>query len=195
MSVTVRTLTKPEFAAALDDVARLRIAVFRDWPYLYDGDLEYERPYLQAYLDSPDALVVGAWDGPRLVGVSTAAPMEDHAEELGAPLRALGHDLTDVYYCAESVLLPEYRGRGIGHAFFDAREGKARELGRHYMAFCSVKRPDDHPMRPAQVRTNDAFWAGRGYAPLPGVHATFSWRDIGAPAETVKTLQVWFRKL
>ena len=54
---------------------------------------------------------------------------------------------------------------------------------------------DDHPMRPAQARTNDAFWAGRGYAPLPGVHATFSWRDIGAPAETVKTLQVWFRKL
>ena len=195
MSVEVHVLTKEGFAAALDDVARLRITVFRDWPYLYDGDLEYERQYLAAYLESPDSLVVGAFDGTRLVGVSTAAPMEDHAEELGAPLVKLGYRLEDVYYCAESVLLPEYRGRGIGHAFFDAREAKARSLGRKYMAFCSVKRPDDHPMRPATFRTNDAFWMGRGYAPLEGVFAEYSWRDIGAREETKKSLQVWFRAL
>ncbi|MEZ5887498.1 MAG: GNAT family N-acetyltransferase [Paracoccaceae bacterium] len=195
MSVEVHVLTKEAFAAALDDVARLRITVFRDWPYLYDGDLEYERKYLAAYLQSRDSLVVGAFDGTRLVGVSTAAPMEDHAEELGAPLLALGYRLEEVYYCAESVLLPDYRGRGIGHAFFDAREAKARALGRKYMAFCSVTRPDDHPMRPATFRTNDAFWQGRGYAPLPGVFAEYAWRDIGAGEETRKELQVWFRAL
>lgn len=195
MSIDVQVLSKDAFAAALDDVAMLRITVFRAWPYLYDGDLTYERNYLAAYLESPDALVVGAFDGTRLVGVSTAAPLEDHAEELGAPLAALGYDLSDVYYCAESVLLPEYRGRGIGHAFFDAREAKARSLGRKYMVFCSVKRPDDHPMRPETFRTNDAFWRGRGYEPLPGVMSEFSWRDIGEIEETRKKLQVWFRKL
>lgn len=195
MSVEVHVLTKEGFAAALEDVARLRIAVFRDWPYLYDGDLEYERKYLAAYLESADSLVVGAFDGTRLVGVSTAAPMEDHAEELGAPLLARGYPLEEVYYCAESVLLPEYRGRGIGHAFFDAREAKARALGRRYMAFCSVKRPEDHPLRPAAFRTNDAFWQGRGYAPLEGVFADYSWRDIGERDETRKSLQVWFRAL
>lgn len=195
MTLDVRILSPKAFATAIDDVARLRIAVFRDWPYLYDGDLEYERSYLSAYLDSPDSLVVGAYDGPRLVGVSTAAPMEDHAEELAAPLTALGLDLTQVYYCAESVLLPEYRGQGIGHAFFDAREAKAGALGRRYMAFCSVKRPDDHPMRPATFRTNDAFWRGRGYRPVEGVMAEFSWRDIGMAEETTKSLQVWMREL
>ena len=113
----------------------------------------------------------------------------------GAPLLARGYRLEDVYYCAESVLLPEYRGRGIGHAFFDAREAKARALGRSYMAFCSVMRPQDHPQRPASFRTNDAFWQGRGYAPLEGVFADYSWRDIGEAAETRKSLQVWFRAL
>jgi GNAT superfamily N-acetyltransferase len=130
-----------------------------------------------------------------MVGVSTAAPMEDHAEELAAPLVKLGYRPDEVYYCAESVLLAEYRGRGIGHAFFDAREAKARALGRKYMAFCSVLRPADHPMRPATFRTNDAFWQGRGYAPLPGVFAEYSWRDIGDRDETRKQLQVWFRAL
>jgi hypothetical protein len=32
-----------ELEAALDDLARLRIAVFADWPYLYEGDAAYER--------------------------------------------------------------------------------------------------------------------------------------------------------
>ena len=69
---------------------RLRISVFRDWPYLYDGSLEYERAYLQTYRDSPGALLVGAFDGERLVGASTSTPMEDHAEAFAGPLRQIG---------------------------------------------------------------------------------------------------------
>lgn len=41
--LTTHILTGDTLTSALDDVARLRISVFRDWPYLYDGDLEYER--------------------------------------------------------------------------------------------------------------------------------------------------------
>ena len=193
MSVTVRALTGPALDAALDDVARLRIAVFRDWPYLYDGTLEYERAYLQTYRDSEGALLVGAFDGNKLVGASTSTPMEDHAEAFGAPFAARGFALTDILYGAESVLLPDYRGRGLGHRFFDLREDHARTLGRHHVAFCSVSRPDNHPARPADARTNDAFWQGRGYAPLPGVMAEFSWKDLGEAVETVKSLQFWMR--
>ena len=195
MGVTVRALTGAELEAALDGVAALRIAVFRDWPYLYDGTLEYEREYLSTYRTSPNALLVGAFDGDRLVGASTSTPMEEHAEAFAAPFAGQGMALTDIYYGAESVLLPEYRGQGIGHRFFDLREEFARRLGRKWLAFCSVKRPDDHPLRPASYRTNDAFWRGRGYAPLPGVLAEFSWKDVGETAESVKPLQFWMRAL
>ena len=61
--IRVEALTGAALDAALDDVARLRIAVFRAWPYLYDGDLEYERGYLDSYRTSPGAVVVGAFDG------------------------------------------------------------------------------------------------------------------------------------
>ena len=47
MSIEVLALTGDALEAALDDVARLRIAVFRAWPYLYDGHLDYERRYLE----------------------------------------------------------------------------------------------------------------------------------------------------
>lgn len=195
MGVTVRALTGDALEAALDGVAALRIAVFRDWPYLYDGTLDYEREYLQTYRTSANALLVGAFDGDRLIGASTSTPMEDHAEAFAAPFAGLGMPLTDIYYGAESVLLPEYRGQGIGHRFFDLREDFARSLGRRWLAFCSVTRPDDHPLRPATYRTNDAFWRGRGYAPLPGVQAAFAWKDVGEAGETVKRLQFWMRGL
>ncbi|NPD16875.1 GNAT family N-acetyltransferase [Xinfangfangia sp. D13-10-4-6] len=195
MSLSVRALTGAELEAALDDMARLRITVFRDWPYLYDGTLDYERGYLQAYRDSPGALLVAALDGDRIVGASTSAPMEDHASEFAAPVRQSGLALENILYGAESVLLPEYRGRGIGHRFFDLREVHARALGRSHVAFCSVIRPEDHPLRPEAYRGNDAFWQKRGYAPLPGAIAHFTWRDIDQPTDSEKPLQFWMREV
>nr|WP_242070055.1 GNAT family N-acetyltransferase [Tabrizicola soli] len=181
--------------AALDEVARLRITVFRDWPYLYDGTLEYERQYLDSYRDNPGALLVGAFHDGRLIGASTSTPMEDHAPEFSAPFRALGIAPERILYGAESVLLRPYRGLGLGHRFIDLREAHARALGRSHVAFCSVIRPEDHPARPAAARTNDAFWRGRGYEPLPGVVARFSWKDLGDSEESEKPLQFWMRAL
>ncbi|HET7923586.1 MAG TPA: GNAT family N-acetyltransferase, partial [Rhodanobacteraceae bacterium] len=40
--IDVKTFTGSHVAPHLDAVAALRIAVFRDWPYLYAGDREYE---------------------------------------------------------------------------------------------------------------------------------------------------------
>ncbi|MTH99338.1 GNAT family N-acetyltransferase [Roseibium sp. RKSG952] len=191
----VHALTGSTLAGALDDVARLRIAVFRAWPYLYDGDLEYERKYLQSYRDSDKAIVVGAFDGDRLIGASTGAPLTDHADDFAAAFEGSGLDLAEIFYCAESVLLPEYRGQGVGHRFFDLREAHAQSLGFGKCAFCAVQRPQDHPMRPASYRPLDEFWRARGYEKLAGAVAQFSWKDLGDKDETLKPLQFWIRDL
>ncbi len=193
--IDVRVLTGPDLEAALDGVAALRITVFRDWPYLYDGTLDYERQYLDTYRDNPGALLVGAFHDGRLVGASTSTLMEDHAEAFAAPLRTIGLPVGSILYGAESVLLPAYRGIGLGHRFIDLREAHARTLGRSHVAFASVVRPEDHPMKPPHARTNDAFWLGRGYRPLPDVVARFSGKDVGDTGETEKPLQFWMRAL
>ncbi len=195
MSLRVAPLTGPALEAALPDLARLRIAVFRDWPYLYDGDDAYERAYLRRYAASPGALVVAALDGPDIVGAATAAPMEDHAPEFAAALAAAGHAPEQALYCGESVLLHSHRGRGLGHAFFDAREAHGRALGRRVACFCAVIRAPDDPRRPPGYSPLDAFWRRRGYAPLPGAVATYRWREAGEAAETDHPMQMWLRAL
>ena len=191
----VRPLSRDDITAHLGDVAALRIAVFRDWPYLYDGNLDFERQYVASYRDHPGALLVGAFDLGRLIGASTSTPLEDQGPDITAPLVAHGLRADQVLWGPESVLLPAYRGQGIGHRFFDLREAHARSLGRSHVAFASILRGHDHPARPPNARSNDAFWRGRGYAPLPDAQVEFGWRDVGDPAETLKSLQIWLKAL
>ncbi len=193
--IRVAALTGAALDAVLDDVARLRIAVFRDWPYLYDGDLDYERGYLAAYQANERAVLVGAFDGTRLVGAATGMPMQDHADDFAAAFDGTGEDLARIFYCAESVLLPDWRGHGIGHRFFDLREDHARGLQLDKSAFCAVIRPEDHPLRPAGYTPLDPFWRKRGYHPLTGVLARFGWKDLDQPQETDKPLQFWMKTL
>ena len=194
MTLTFRDFTGPGIAPVLDDFARLRIEVFRDWPYLYDGDLDYERRYLADYAQG-DTILVGAFDGDRMVGAATGMPMAQHADDFAASFDGSGIDLSAIFYCAESLILPQWRGQGAGHVFFDRREAHARALGFGAVAFCGVIRPADHPMRPEGYRPLDAFWRGRGYAPVPGVVAEFGWTDIGETDETKKPLQFWMKQL
>ncbi|MFN7003614.1 MAG: GNAT family N-acetyltransferase [Roseinatronobacter sp.] len=195
MTLRFEIFTGGAIAGVIEGLAALRITVFRDWPYLYDGDLDYERRYLQGYAGNPRAIVVAAWAGERLVGASTGLPLTDADAEFAAAFEGSPHDPARIFYCAESVLLPECRGQGAGHHFFDAREEHARALGYAMTAFCSVIRAPDHPARPAGYRPLDGFWRKRGYAPLPGVTAQFHWRDLGDEAESDKTLQFWMRDL
>jgi GNAT superfamily N-acetyltransferase len=195
MTIEVHALTGPALDAVIDDVARLRREVFSEWPFLYDGRFDYERAYIETYRDHPGALLIGAFHEGRLIGASTSTPLEDHAEAFAPLFAPMGIALSAILYGAESVLLPPYRGIGLGHRFIDLREAHARALNRNYVAFCSVIRPPDHPARPANARSNEAFWRGRGYAPLPGVVAEFAWKDLGAAEETTKPLQFWMREL
>ena len=196
MAIDVRSLTGDEIKTVLPDLARLRIVVFRDYPYLYDGTLEYEEEYLAKFAKAKGAVCVVARDGEQIVGASTAAPMIEHADEFGEPFRHAGYDLTKIFYCGESVLLKSHRGHGLGHSFFDHREAHARKLGGFtHSTFCRVVRPDNHPLKPKDYVPLDAFWKKRGYAPVEGLVATYSWKDIDQDHETIHPMQFWMKAL
>ena len=183
----VTRLTGSDVLNVLDELAHLRIQVFREFPYLYDGDLTHERDYLQSYADSPNAVVVIARNQGRVIGASTGLPLIEAEAEFQAPF----DDPENWFYFGESVLLPEFRGQGLGHAFFDHREAHASEY--RQLCFCAVDRSDSHPLRPKNYRNLHAFWQGRGYQQQPQLTANFKWQDLDQPAETDHNLIFWTR--
>lgn len=177
-------------------LARLRRIVFRDWPYLYDGSDAYEAGYIATYASRPEAALVIAWNDGEAVGVSSCLSLLNETGNVVAPFQAAGLDPSLWFYFGESVLLQEYRGRGVGVVFFERREAHARSLGAyHHTAFCAVQRPDDHPMRPPDAVPLDGFWRRRGYARRTGLTCIMRWRDLGQMDETDHLMQFWTKDL
>jgi GNAT superfamily N-acetyltransferase len=186
----------PAVAPLFDALAALRIAVFRDFPYLYEGTMAYEKEYLQTYARSERALLFAVYHEGRMVGATTCIPLADETPEVQKPFIDAGYSLSDVFYFGESILLPEYRGLGLGHRFFDEREAHAASFGTYkHTCFCAVVRPGDHPSRPASYRPLDAFWIARGYRKMPELQSEFSWPDIGTTISTPKPMVYWMRSV
>ena len=159
MTVHVIELTGENLESAIPALANLRIQIFREWPYLYDGDLAYEEAYLKRFRKADRAFLAVAKDGEDIVGAATAAPLSGEEYAFKNPFESAGYDTTKIFYFAESLLLPAYRGRGIGHQFFDAREAHARSFDTYtHTAFCAVVRTESHPKKPQHYHPLDGFW-------------------------------------
>ncbi|ADD29750.1 conserved hypothetical protein [Meiothermus ruber DSM 1279] len=195
MNLRVDVFSGAEVAPFIPELARLRMAVFREWPYLYEGSLEYETHYLAKFMNLPESTLVVVRDGERVVGASTALPLAQAEVEFREPFIKAGLNPQDWYYFGESVLEPAYRGRGLGVAFFHHREARALELGYRRATFCAVERPAEHPLRPADYVPLDAFWQRRGFSKRPDLVCQFTWRDLGQPQETPKPMVFWVKHL
>ena len=196
MNISVKRFSGTEAQPYLPDLARLRIEVFREFPYLYDGNLDYERNYLNTYTGVANAVIVVAFDADRVIGASTGLPLAAETDGIRRPFAEHGYDIDEVFYFGESVLEKSYRGRGIGVRFFGEREAHARSLPAiRWTAFCAVQRRHDHPRRPADYVPLDDFWRRRGYEKHPELNTTMSWRDLDEHAASPKPMVFWLKRI
>ncbi|WP_408841330.1 GNAT family N-acetyltransferase [Acidocella sp.] len=193
LPVSVRAVAGLDILPLLPDLARLRIDVFREWPYIYDGDVAHEEQYLRTYANAPGAAVIIAEADQKIVGAATCLPMQAATPNVQKPFSEHGWDISKIFYFGESVLLKSYRGRGIGVKFFAAREAQA--AGFEIATFCGVQRPATHPLRDPDYTPLDSFWTHRGYTRHPELSCRMTWRDVGDAEETEKTLVFWTRSL
>jgi GNAT superfamily N-acetyltransferase len=189
---TIHEIGGAELDPWLDALGGLRICVFREFPYLYVGTPAYEREYLSVYqrCDRSRIVLVTAGNG-ELVGATTCMPLADEGPEFQKPFLDAGLGVEDCLYFGESIVLPEWRGQGLGKEFFARREDHARRLGLTTTAFCAVDRSENHPLRPQGYRPLDGFWSSQGYTKRPTLTTEFSWKEIGEESESPKTLTFW----
>jgi GNAT superfamily N-acetyltransferase len=195
MKITLKTFDRTESQQYIWELARLRMEIFQQYPYLYDGSMEEEAEYLASFVQANQSLLVLAFDRDTIVGASTAMPLKEQTTAVQQPWLEDEQDLTSIFYLGESVLQINYRNKGIGVQFFKFREQWAREHGYHLTTFCGVIRPDDHPLKPDGYTPLDEFWYNRGYQKKEGYICHMSWKDINEAEESPKPMQFWYKHI
>lgn len=189
-----KTFIGEEINTLIPDLSELRISVFREYPYLYEGNLAYEATYLKRYASASSGFVFAIFDDEQLVGATTALPLTSETDEIRFAFPE--KDWNSILYFGESILLPSYRGKGLGKRFFEEREAYAitfPELKR--CVFCSVDRPENHPLKPEGYLSHHHFWKKQGYSPLSDTTCTLEWLDLNEKQASEKTLVFWYKDL
>lgn len=196
LDVRIVTVTGDKVKTLIPQIAALRIEVFREYPFLYIGDLKYEERYLKKFTTLKDAVVVLAFDKETLIGVSTGFPFIYDAENLKEVFLKAGRKPDDYFCFGESVLRKSYRGLGIGKKFFDEREAHVKALN-HYKNICfyTVARPADDRERPSDYRPLAPFWKSRGFVEYKDLIGSVSYQEIGESEETPKKMLFWIKNL
>lgn len=182
-----------DLLSRLQEVGNLRVKVFREFPYLYEGSQEYEKEYLSRYANSKRSLTVLVLHKDKPIAASTCLPLQDESSEFRDAFQNSSLDLNKIFYFGESIVLSEYRGKGLGKEFFKLRELHACETMPNltHTTFCAVNRPSDHHLRPPAYRSLDEFWIKQGYTKQIDVVAKYDWKDFDKTDEDTKSLTFW----
>jgi len=189
--MTILELSGTKVLGYLDQLAGLRLSIFRDYPYLYDGLLEDERRYLAGYAEQGQVLV--ALDEGRVVGAITGMPLAKESAAFVEPFRNAGLVPEQYYYIGELLFEQPYRNRGWGSRLLARLEQLVADQG-CYRSLClaTVLRPDDHPLRPVGFTPIDLFCQRHGYSLINGITAQVPWRELDGQVSN-KALAFWHK--
>lgn len=185
--------TGKDLLSFVDDIARLRIEVFKEWPYRYDGTLENEAKYLKKFISSDEGFCVVAKDAEKVIGISTALPLKDEEEKMQAPFIKKGYNPDDFFYLSETVLQKEYRGSGIGGKLVEMRESKASQNSKYtHLTVAAIERGQVPPNSSKDLSQSRR---AKGFTRDPELIVWYAWKDVGADEETTKPLIFWVKPL
>lgn len=188
-------MTGDKIVACLDSLASLRLEIFREYPYLYDGRREDELRYLRSYAEAPGACVILMKDAGSLAGAVTGMPLIHEDEQIQEPFSGTEYDIHEIYYVGELLLRPQYRNRGAGSRLLEQLETYIRALGGFTRLTCAtVERPARHPQCPPDFVPITRFLAHTGFAELSGVVTRFTWLETDG-AQRDHPMQFWIKGL
>ncbi|MDQ5890937.1 MAG: hypothetical protein QG604_811 [Candidatus Dependentiae bacterium] len=197
--LVLKTFTGEQARPYIEHIAHLRITMFKEFPYLYEGSFDGEKKHLETYCSSPKYLVLLLLKDTHVVGFFNAIPLAengpDSLSEIQAPFIAQGIDMAPYLYVGEVMVLKEFRRPHLIQFLYAYGEALARELGKDYLIFAMVKRPREHLARPADYQSLELLCAYFGFAIMKGMEIHASWKQIDTQKKEPNTLAIWCKKV
>lgn len=181
-------------------IASLRLMMFKEFPYLYDGTLEQEEKYLSFYSDSPDGTLILAKQDDCIVGLLTGMPVNKICELIPDFKKILTENKRNTqpaYYYGEALVLPAYRGQGILTKMFQEEDNAIKKMGYNIAYGITAIREKDDSRRPVNYRDTDTLWTHLG---LIKTNMAFGgeWPTVTKSGETkieMNQVQIWEKPL
>ncbi|MEC7838747.1 MAG: GNAT family N-acetyltransferase [Chlamydiota bacterium] len=194
-STIIKLLRGREIIQYIHKVATLRIAIFREYPYLYQGDISYEERYLRMYSRTKNAILVIAENDNEVVGAITGLPLAESMQEIKDLFVKKNIPAERIFYLGEIILLPEYRNKNIGFMMYQQFEKAVNEMQLYKkIALCEVVREEKDLRKPQGYKSLDSFWNRQGYEKHKDLVAEFSWQEIEADVETMHPMVFWIKE-
>ncbi len=192
----IKSFKGKEILPFIDELGSLRVKIFREFPYLYDGDLETERRYMSGFANSNKSVLIAVFLQEQMVGFIIGTALDS-----GLPITADAHDLfssknlpvNNYYYIGDLVLLEEHRSFGLATKLLKLIETFAADNGYCSTCFLTVFREPDHPLKPKGYKDTARLWEFRKTKKM-NLSISYPWRTFISESESVmlqNTLDFW----
>lgn len=194
--IHIRSFTGSQLKPYLHGLMKIRTEVFREYPYFEEPDLQRELQHLSKIISCKETIGVLIFDHTTLVGVSFGYPLSLEAEEILQPFHDLKIDIDKYFFFGDSALLKKYRGRGIGHHFFDAREAHVQHYQKYeHICFYFLDKIEEIPSKPADYIPLFDFWRKRGYNHHPEITNKVHWKETGSLIPIERQVSFWIKNI
>jgi len=190
MSLALQTISGQEIARHIEALGQFRIDIFRDYPYLYEGEMQYERDYLARYSQCNQSLLLLAEDSAGVAAACTAIPLLTETEDFRAPFTKAEQE--EFFYIGEVMVRSDYRHQGMGSQMLAKMINLIEQQGFRKICLYTVDRGQNHPTKPADYFPPDRLWQKFNFT-TNGQQVHFSWKDIGDAQASRKPMNVWVR--
>lgn len=197
---SIKLLTNQEVTPLLPFVASLRINVFREYPYLYDGNFKEEMDDLEHCAQLPHNAIAIAYHKNTPIGFLYGIPLVEFQSHFENPVIDLFKEKNlqpeTCYYFADVIILPEHRGNHLTKKLFDVLEAYAQENGYSSASFITENH-EVHPLKPVDYKSLAPLWTYLQYKKT-GLQSEGSWQTHqpdGSIKKQKHLADIWFKQL
>lgn len=169
MSIRIEVFKEKETQPYLRLLAQMRLSEYKEFPYLYVGNME-EDFAITNYFTFKDGLLVIAFQGETVAGMYSGVPMctpSNFLQDCSVQLAGEGVDINKCFYASDLIVNPRFKRQGIGVQLLKRLFQEVKAMGYDTIMGVTSFRPLDHPLRPKDYFDTDSIWEKHGYKKSP----------------------------
>lgn len=195
-SMTIQLVKGKELLANIAELAKLRLKIFREYPYLYEGDSASEESYLSLFASSSDAFFIVAKGESQLVGAISGIPLDFAQKEIRDAFCQSTIESGGYYALCDILVLKEHRNRKIGSILYKEFENQLLKMKRYTkLVLWQIVRAQDDPRRPNDYFSLDDFWRKKGFIKHPELVCYIPWKEVSDEKAISHRFEFWVKEM